>query len=180
MRIVMPCGILDDDSKTPMWVNLSKAFADEYGIRASVERAQYHFTDQERMLEFRDYLVTKYDTGEPVMFVGHSMGGIIACAAAARMVRSRVIGIVTIHAPHTYVFGYFVHVLGAYVPRGIPIVSFGAREDWVVPRLFARHPRAIFHRTLPRGHHGGLIDEPRFARIIARYAKRYIRETGSS
>jgi len=178
VKIVMICGILDDARKTPIWTNLSGAFEREYASPTFVERTWYHFYMRTLMREFRDEIVAKHDTGEPILLCGHSAGGAIAFAVANALRKSSVVGVVTIFSPLSMPID-FLRMLDVPVPD-VPIVSFGARHDIIVPYFFTGHRQSVAHRILPTDHQEGLIDDPRVARIIARYAHRHIPKPGSS
>jgi len=177
VKIVLICGILDDARKTPIWTNLSEAFEGEYGPKPSVERLWYHFYMRSVMREFRDDIVARHDTGEPILLCGHSAGGAIAFAVANGLRRSTVVGVVTIFSPLSMPID-FLRMLDVPVPD-VPIVSFGARHDIIVPYPFTRHPTSVAHKILPTDHQEGLIADPRISRIIARYAHRHIPKPGS-
>lgn len=177
MKVVLICGILDDRRKSPMWTHLSNAFGEAYGTICSVERRWYHFYSRTRMREFRDSIVAAHDTGEPILLCGHSAGGAIAFDVANRLVSSRAVGIVTIFSPLSTPID-FLTILDVPVPE-VPIVSFGARGDFIVPYPFTSHRRSVAHKLLPTDHQEGLIADPRVSRIIARFSARYIRP-GSS
>lgn len=178
MKIVMICGILDNARKTPIWTNLTTAFEREYASPAFVERTSYHFYMRSRMREFRDDIVARHDTGEPILLCGHSAGGAIAFAVANALRRSSVVGVVTIFSPLSMPID-FLRILEVGVPD-VPLVSFGAKRDVIVPYFFTGHHRSVAHKNLPTDHQEGLIDDPRVARIIARYARRHIPKPGSS
>lgn len=177
MKIILICGILDDPRKTPMWTHLAHAFSAQYGAECVIERMWYHFYSRALMRAFRDRIVAKHDTGEPLLLCGHSAGGAIAFDVARKLQKSPVLGIVTIFSPLSLPVD-FLTMLEVPIPS-VPIVAFGARRDFIVPHPFTRHQRAVAHKLLPTDHQEGLIGDPRVASIIARYSARFIRP-GSS
>jgi alpha-beta hydrolase superfamily lysophospholipase len=130
-----------------------------------------HPWDFERLQGFRDHLVAKYDDGIPTLIVGHSMGGVIACAIADRFEKTEVRGIVTIYSPHTFLREIFPRGLDA--PRELrpKIVSFGAIGDMIV-LWGTRHPDATRHFRVLSTHRGSLVRNRRLSQIIAYRAKR--------
>ncbi len=105
--------------------------------------------DIPRMIRYRDALVQRYDDGIESLIVGHSLGGVIACAVAQRLQKTPVVGIVTINSPHNYV-GYTC-VLGARGDLPAPIVTFQSARDRVV-LWGTRHPAAAKHLVLDADH----------------------------
>jgi pimeloyl-ACP methyl ester carboxylesterase len=156
-----------------MWNHLAHAFGREFGGECAVERERYHFYSRSLMRAFRDRIVAKHDTGVPLILCGHSAGGAIAFDVANRLQKSTVMGIVTIFSPLSFPID-FLTMLNVVLPK-VPIVSFGARHDFIVPHPFTSHRNAIAHRLLPTDHQEGLISDPRVANIIARYSARYLR-----
>ena len=119
------------------------------------------------MRKFADSIVAKYDTGEELVLVGWSMGGVIACAIAGRFRKSRVQALATIFSPHRYPFTLFPRMLdsGKDWIRSIPVVSFAGTFDVVVP-WGAKYPTALMHTKILSDHVLGLIFSHKPAKII--------------
>ena len=113
-----------------------------------------------RMRTFVDSIVERYDDGTETVFLGHSMGGHFAAAAARRFAKSLVRGIVTVCTPHAFP-----------VPLGVsdtpvPTVSIAAKYDELV-WWGARHPAAIAHYVIDSNHYDDLRDNPEHMSTIA-------------
>ena len=129
-------------------------------------------TQTVRMRQFIEHLAEKYDDGEETLFLGHSMGGIFACALDGRLQNTRMIGIVTICSPHSYLSGVFPYVLGAGHRLSAPIITFEARHDILV-RWGSCHPQSREHIVLDCDHREDLIRDPRHVRRIVEVTKRH-------
>lgn len=90
-----------------------------------------------------------------MILVGHSMGGIVACAVANKCVRSRVCAVVTIFSPNAALQGLYPWLLGASQAPEAPIICFGGKWDRLVP-IGTRHRKAKFYRKIPSNHLGHL------------------------
>jgi pimeloyl-ACP methyl ester carboxylesterase len=123
--------------------------------------------DIPRMIRYRDALVQRYDDGMESLIVGHSLGGVIACAIAQRLRNTPVVGIVTINSPHNYV-GY-TRVLGARGDLPAPIVTFQSSHDRVV-LWGTRHPAAKRHVVLDADHWRNIATTAALSEKIARDA----------
>lgn len=172
MRMVCISGAWVRGGQLPFWPNVQSEF---HGwipeiSEMVVEALEFcHPWDYERLREFRDYLVKKYDDGKPTIFVGHSMGGVLACAVAKRLRRTRVLGIVTLFSPHRMFGGAFLRALDAQGNLGgMPIISFGAVGDLLVPFWATRHPHARRHIRVMALHRRSLEKRRRLVQKIAR------------
>jgi pimeloyl-ACP methyl ester carboxylesterase len=172
VKVVLICGILDEPRKSPMWEHLSRAFTRQYGGPVFVERVWYHFYLRARMRDFCGEIVRRHDTGEPIVLCGHSAGGAIALAAVSAFRRTPVVGVVAVFSPLRAPYDY-LSVCGIDVPA-VPLVTFGARTDIIVPHPFTRHRYSLAHKIVPTDHQEGLINDPRVANIIARFSARHI------
>ena len=168
MRILCISGVWCLQHPGSMWSNIGTAFTDQFPDAELViaEEHNLHPWEFERMRRFCDHLVHAYDDGMETLLVGHSMGGIIACAIAKRFKKTRIHGIVTIFSPHTFLGGVFPMVLSVTDDLRIPIISFGAVGDILV-WWGTRHPESRMHQMLWSTHLSSLINNSRIARIIA-------------
>ncbi len=127
-----------------------------------------------RMHALIDDIVAKFGRREECLLMGHSLGGILACASALRF-SSRIVGIVTICSPHTY-FGQvypLITLLGADKWAQTPILSYGARRDEVLWwGMGTRHPHALRHVVLDTNHLSDFVDDPAHANRIVHDTKR--------
>lgn len=172
MRIVGISGVWREDD--PLWDTLGPAFLQEYLHAMFVAVVKFlHPWDTQGLNACVDEIVALYDDGEDTIFVGHSMGGPLACAAAKRFKNSKVLGIVTIFSPHTYFYGEYLIRLGATGALPAPIITFGARFDPLVP-WGTRHPDSIRHEMLWAEHRYALL---RNVGGIADHIARVSRET---
>ena len=172
MKIVFLVGILDFSYKLPLWRRLETEFRVYFPHATYVlEREFYSPFQKEKILAYGKRILKTHDTGEELLLVGHSMGGVLADAIAPRFTKSRVRGIVTIFSPHEYRDGEFARMLGVGT-SSIPLVSFAAAWDLLVPSG-SRHPRTLEHRVLRTDHTYGLIFSSRWAKEIAEVAAKH-------
>jgi pimeloyl-ACP methyl ester carboxylesterase len=122
-----------------------------------------------RLIKFVECLAHKYDDGIRTMFLGHSFGGIIACALDGMLMNTPIAGIVTVCSPHEYMFGIFPYKIGADHKLEAPIITFGARYDVVVP-WGSCHPQSREHQELLCDHRYWMICNEIHAERIARAA----------
>src|SRR6202451_178499 len=100
MRIIGINGVWYFEN--PIWDTLVPAFKSRFPeaeFRVEEDTGCWP-TEILRMRCFVDNLVQKYDDGIESLIIGHSMGGIHACALAKRLHRTKVRGIATIFSPH--------------------------------------------------------------------------------
>lgn len=166
MRIIGIVGIEWDPSIGAMWQHIGCAFKAHYPeSEMYVEETLYSLWNIQKMKELVDHIVQKHDTGEDVLLVGHSMGGVLACAAASRFKKSVVRGVVTIFSPHGVCLGIFPRLLGTEELK-VPVVSFGAWYDHLVP-WGTEHPQSCSHTRLWTDHYQELYQNKELARQIA-------------
>jgi len=172
VNVIFMVGILDMPYKVPMWQHLEREFRSVFQVHAAVvEHAFYLPWEYEKMRTYAEQVRLAHDTGDDVLIVGHSMGGVLACGIASRFTKSRVRGVVTIFSPHTYLGGKFTRALGAEMITA-PLVSFGAKWDVWVP-YGTRHEKSREHMELDTDHVIGLMRNPQWARIIAQLAHKH-------
>ena len=171
MRIIGISGVWSYDN--PVWINLRKAFLREFpGARMVIEEESgCNPWEIRRLQDFADRLVRKYDDGTETLIVGHSMGGVIACAVADQFTRSAVRGIVSIYAPHHFFGGSFSRRLDAPARPEVPIISFQARYDEVV-WWGTRHKHTVEHTLLDSSHQTSLVANEKLAQKIAEITRR--------
>lgn len=164
MRIVMISGILTDARVD--WSEFRHEF------KKHLPDASFHVEiepmcalyEVKRFRRFLARLAKKYDTGEDVLLVGHSLGGVLACALQPMLKKTRVVGIATIHSPHRFFFGICTRIFGAGAVTA-PIVSFQGLYDGLV-WWGTRHPRAIRHVRNQSNHFNDLWEYPENAELI--------------
>lgn len=129
------------------------------------------------MRELGNRIVQEFDTGEDTILVGHSVGGVIACATAPRFVKSNLLCVVTIFSPHTYFFSHFSRTLKVdkEALARIPILSFGARFDALVP-FGAQFPRAKHHEIFESDHLFRLMFSSKPAARIAAVTRHFLQQ----
>jgi alpha-beta hydrolase superfamily lysophospholipase len=181
MKIVFIAGTwYKKGAYLPIWGNVSRALRAHYPDATFVyKQAWYHLWELEKMKALSDSIVAEEDTGEDILLVGHSMGGIMACGIAKQFKQSRVLGIVTIFSPHE---------LGKYLPRldfykkiyggvsdpQVPIISFGGYLDPLVWWWRSRHPRSMHHVNFLSDHRFLLGWRKHIAETIASITREYI------
>jgi hypothetical protein len=156
----------------PLEISYKRVFPQAGFVRLA-EGGAWPFIHNDRIRDFAEWAVRLYDDGEPKLLVGHSGGGIVACVIAACFFRSEILGIVTIHSPHTYpgISSVLPYTYG--MPRA-PILSFGGQYDWKVPHWFTKHPLSVEHILLPTDHWRMVVQQPMYADRIARETKRVL------
>ncbi len=158
--------------RNPIWRNLEEAFCQRFECREFVVEEERGCQPWEyaRLKRFATKIVQLNDDGMDTLLVGHSLGGVTACAIANQFKYSRVCGIVTIFSPHQFLFGAFPRLLGATEKLEVPVVSFGARYDEAV-WWGAHHPQARAHFITASNHFSDLVVDSRFAHQIAQESK---------
>ncbi len=120
----------------------------------------------QRLEEFVERLARAYDVGGDMVLMGHSLGGLLACALEPRMVRTKVVGIATIFAPNQ-TFGRMLRRMYRADSESSSVMSFEAMRDEVV-LWGSRHPRAIRHEYMYSNHFSDLMTYPDLNEYIAR------------
>lgn len=110
----------------------------------------------ERMKAFILKTATEYNTGEDTILVGHSLGGVMACAMQVLMRDTCVLGITTIHSPNTYLGSIWPTILHAEHVLA-PIISYEARHDEVL-LWGSRHPKSMLHVKHDSNHFQHLLE----------------------
>mgnify|MGYP003394581437 CR=1 FL=1 len=173
MRIIGISGVWCNQN--PIWNNIVPAFRRRFDPTDFVveEESWCHPWEVIRLRRFAERIVEKHDDGTDTLIIGHSMGGVVACAAANRFARSRVQGIVTIFSPHRFLSDAFTHAIGAHKGVTVPVVTFSARYDTLV-WWGAEHPQSVAHIRLPCDHQDDLVRDSRFSEQIAEASHRHL------
>lgn len=175
MRIIGINGVWCNDN--PIWNTLRPAFLEQLpGSEFVVEEEKDCWPYEiDRLLQFGRNIVKRHDTGEDMLLVGHSMGGVTACAIADQFQHSRICGIVTIYSPHSTYLGVFTLLLQASQMLRVPIVTFGAWKDELLWFGWGTsHPQSKAHTLLKSDHYLDLVQKPAIAATIARESKRLL------
>ncbi len=133
-----------------LWGPIAEEFADHYpDATFRIEHLLYGPHNIVAMRAFIAELVARYDhAGDHLIIIGHSMGGIIALAAEPRFAKSKVLAVVTVFSPITYIGAFYPLMLGAHkISHTAKIFSFAATHDLFVP-YGARHPQADHHEDV--------------------------------
>lgn len=121
-----------------------------------------------RMNSFTPRVVTKHDTGKPLLLLGHSMGGPVALAVAAQCQHSEVLGVGTIFSPLNALWGLYPKMLK--VPRDlkVPVVSFSTWPDkFLITERRARYKKGVAHKHFEGyTHKMSLLNEPQLSEEI--------------
>jgi len=129
------------------------------------ERPFYFPWQKKKIVALADLIVEKYDTGEDIVLVGFSLGGLIACAVMPRFKKSKVRMVVTIAAPHRLSFFYrWLKFKPHQLP--VPVVTFVGIFDLVSLWFLTRFPGNI-RINLPSDHFILFLFSPWPARRIA-------------
>lgn len=175
MRIVMISGILTP--KEMQWDEMRRAFR-RYLPDATFSVAtepDCPIWEIDRFRAFTLKTAATIDTGEDLLLVGHSLGGVLACAIQPLLQDSRVVGIATIHSPHRFLFGVFSKILFAE-DVSAPIVSFQGLHDGLV-WWGAKHPKSVVHVRNHANHFHDLWEHEENADLIARTTTRVFLKT---
>ncbi|MEK9182065.1 MAG: hypothetical protein AAB781_00545 [Patescibacteria group bacterium] len=175
MKIIGIAGILEFPKKSEgrLWMNFRNAFNRHIPDAEFVVEKLFYFPWQKtKILNFSESIINKYDTGEDIIFVGYSFGGIIATAISERFKMSHVRMIVTVMTPHK--IKIFSRMLGYSKEVPVPIISFGALFDIIVPCFITKHPRSRLHIQLLSDHLILFLFSCRPAERIARVTKTWI------
>ncbi len=176
MKIIGIVGILDfPRSEDRVWRRLRTAFSREFlGADFIIERCLYLPWQGARMRCFAKSILEKYDTGEEIMLVGYSLGGLIACTIAPRFKKSLVCAVVTIGAPHKLNFFYRLLENTPYA-LSIPVHTFAGILDPIVPWFVTQYPNDI-HTNLFADHLISFVLSDQPARKVAQVVKRRMTE----
>lgn len=171
MRIICVSGVWSYGN--PIWDTIVPALAEELPVESHVheEDTGLHPWEIARMRRFVQVTAARYDDGVETLLVGHSMGGIMACAMAEHFAKTHVLGIVSIFSPHQLFGGMFAQAHGLRPRPVAPLVSFAAQRDELV-WWGAEHPHARLHVTLPSNHFTELVGNYDLAKRIATTVRR--------
>lgn len=174
MKIIMIAGTwYSPGGYAQIWGNLMPALQDRYPDATFVyKHAWYQPWDVKKILSVGEQTVLEEDTGEDILLLGHSMGGVTACGIASQFKKSRVRGVATIFSPHTMgwwlPFLNFKEILYPEAPAPqVPVISFGGWFDPLVWFFFTRHPQSVRHTMLLSDHRFMLAWDKRVASLIA-------------
>ena len=175
MKIIGIAGILEFPKKSDgrLWKKLRNAFNKHIPNAEFVFEGVFYFPwEKTKICNFSESVINKHDTGEDIILVGYSFGGIIATAIAERFKISHVRMVVTIVTPHK--IKIFSRMLGYSKEAPVPIISFGGIFDLVVPCSITKHPRSKQHIRLLSDHLILFLFSCRPAERIARVTKTWI------
>jgi pimeloyl-ACP methyl ester carboxylesterase len=171
--IVYIPGILNFPPYWRISNHLMKAYSKRFPDAVFATEDCFYFPwEKTKMLRFAEEILKKNDvTGQEVILLGYSMGGVIATAIAPRFKHAKV-RVITLMAPHTFLWGLFPKMLGSSLSSdgGIDIVSFQGWLDWAVV-WGAKHPHARKHHKIFCDHLVGLLFSSQPAEKIAEASK---------
>lgn len=171
MRIIGISGI--NSHNNPIWDQFRIAFREVLpSSEFVVEEEKYcSLFEVHRFNDLSRRLITTYNDGVETFFVGHSMGGLVACKVAAELHQkgTPIPGVITIFTPHGY--PGLSRVLEVPENPGVPIVSFQALVD-VLVWFGSRHPHAVSHTVVGSFHQSVICNSPHVARKIVQTALR--------
>lgn len=181
MKIVLIAGTwYRKKAYESIWRHLRRSLEERYpGVEIVAESVWYQPWEIEKISAFNESILKKYDTGEDLVLIGHSMGGITACGIAPKFKMSRVLCIATIFSPHT--LGRWIPFLNftkQLFPESLPLkttmLSFGGLFDPLVWSFFTKHPKAVHHEVLPSDHRFILGWNPSLGEHIAKVIRNYV------
>ena len=165
MKVLMINGIrTDPDLKWETFAAAFKRWLPEATFHVETE-PWCKLREVGRFRAFTKRLIEKYDDGEDLLIVGHSLGGVIACAMQPRLNKSKVLGITTIHSPHRFIFSICTHLFRAS-DVSAPVLSFQGLHDMLV-WWGTRHPKAVLHVRNNANHFIDLRDFEENAELVA-------------
>lgn len=171
MKIVAIVGILDfPGSDDRLWRHFRQAFQREFPSSTfTVEHTTYLPWQRQRIRDFAKRIMKQHDTGEELILLGYSLGGVIADEVAQQLRHTKVRLVITVCAPHRLRHWWF-----SGVNMRIPILNFSAVFDVFVPGILAQHVHAptVY---LVADHLFGFLLSPRFAWRIASTAAHFLR-----
>lgn len=172
-------GGMTDSAVTPVWQHFPEPFRKAYpGSRFSVvELPNCSPLDTQKWQNLINVLVQecnarkqKNNVRRPVILIGLSQGGAVACCVAALAKAGTVLGVVTIFTPHL-MFSLQPWLLPMPYTIDVPIVSFYGTLDSQV-WCGTEHVHSIAHEPLV-SNHMGLGDNSKHAEKIAALARKY-------
>ncbi len=144
MKIIGIVGILNmfPEEQDRFWIGLREAFAQTHPDAPFILERQFYVPWQKkRIQQYTDLLLEKYDTGEELLLIGHSMGGLIALTLAQRLTQSTICATVTIGSPFKpALLRRFLDV--PEPPHDTHLLCCYGIFDPLVPFVCARHPSA--------------------------------------
>jgi len=168
MKIIGIVGVWDKaDERLLFWQYLKESFEKEFpGSEFITEHEYYMFWEIRKIKEFITRIIATYDNGEELIFVGHSLGGLVALVSAIRLKNSKMRLLVTINSPHAVV--PLRKALGI-VPRkfDFPVLSFAGMFDVIVPFFVSKYKYATKHKILKSAHLLSYVRDARFSKQIA-------------
>jgi len=177
MKIVALCGMLDNTRRFPrFWNNYEKAFMGYYPNANFVVHTKFYWPWQfKKMTEYSDELISKYDDGEDIILLGHSLGGAIATAIAERFNKSRILMVVNVNAPVRFEW-IFRKIYDGYGSKenNFPTVSFRSLFDTTVFLPLAYNKKAEKNILLFSNHMTAFMFFPSFTQKIAKISSEYL------
>ncbi len=174
MRIVAISGVLDNVRRFPgFWKNIENAFKEYFPGTDFVLYSIFYFPwEIGKMKRYANKLVKKFDDGEDVILLGHSMGGIIATIIAPRFRKSKVKLLVTINSPHK-LKTFYEKIDKDFDMESIkmPVASFSSVLDPVVPFFMSKHPKSNIHRFVLAEHVTTFLFFPKLCEKLAKFSR---------
>ncbi|HEY4487007.1 MAG TPA: hypothetical protein VJB70_04750 [Candidatus Paceibacterota bacterium] len=178
MKIVAIVGVLDfPGSEKYFWKPIKDEFLTCFP-NSSFEVAHAFFLpwQKKKIKEFMKSVLRKYDTGEEILLIGHSLGGVVACSLVSSFTKSTIVGVVTILSPHR--IKMFYKMLNVSQENlQVPIISFGGIFDIIVPYFFSKPKYSTLHTLLTTDHLLFFLLSHAPARKIAQITKSYFKNS---
>lgn len=168
LKIIGVVGMLDNPHVgARLWQFMGEAFLHEFPDATFTTEHLFYFPWQKSKIQrLAEKILDKHDTGEELILLGHSLGGIIACAIAPKFKHSKVKCVVTVSSPHKLHFLYrFLDAEPTQLP--FPVITFADTFDTVVPSFLSRYPGSI-HGSLLADHLFWFLFSKRPSTIIAK------------
>ena len=154
LDIICVSGGMTDSTTMPIWRHFPKPMRSAYPLSRFLiaELTNCSPFDAPKWQNLIYDLVQKCNAGRPVILVGHSQGGAVACCVAALANAGTVLGVVTIFTPHL-MFSLQPWLLPMPYTINVPIVSFHGTLDTHV-WCGTEHARSVAHEDLISDHMG--------------------------
>ena len=169
-RVVCIVGMLDFVSvRHLMWAPIERAFEQYFpDVEVVVEHETYLPWQRQRIADYGERIVQKYDDGVPTLLLGFSLGGVIACGIAQKFMRTPITGVVSVASPLK-----LAPLWGICLPKAedVRLLSFSGRYDFVVPSLLTG-----CHYTLPADHFVSFMTSEKPAWAVAKHVQGWLIE----
>lgn len=173
VRVICLVGSGTPNQASTFWDNWTEAFRISFPACEVVVDKSFYLPWNVRLIQlYGQQILKKYDDGQDIILIGHSLGGVIAEGIALSFQKSKVQGILSVSAPlkFSWLWGY------PFILKDIPHFSCSGHWDFIAPPWFAyRNPK--HHMMLNGGHVFDFIRKPCLSRYVVARFKRFLNHT---